>query len=153
MIPGYVDGLNLPVGGHLCSLSELEERFAWNDRRKRLFEVLVNVIRLAKRCGFLHALLGGSFPTAKDLPDDIDVTWFCAPGTDKTTVDEECIQIMEDRSEDGNFQYVPFDAGSGHEQRRAKLDLWSSHWGFDAKTGGLRGVILLDLGDDDPRFD
>ena len=79
MIPSLIDDINLPIGGHECTLAEIEERFAVNEHRMSLFTRLVAVLRLAKRCGFLHALLGGSFPTAKELPNDIDITWFCAP--------------------------------------------------------------------------
>jgi hypothetical protein len=154
MIPAFVDGLNLPTGGHRCTLTELEHRFASNEHRRRLFDLLLEVLRQARRCGFLHALLAGSFPTAKELPDDIDVTWFCAPGVDKTTVRDECIEIMEDTSEKGSFQFVPFDRDSGIEEQKQKLDLWASprFWGVDYKTMQPRGVILLDLTDDDQRL-
>lgn len=152
MIPAFIDNLNLPVGGHRCTLAELEERFANNDHRRSLFKVILEVMRLAKKCGFLHALLGGSFPTAKERPKDIDITWFCVPGTAKTTVSPECIQIMEDASDKGNFLFVPFDIGTGPAEWPQKMDFWAAQIGFDAKTKTDRGVLLVNLADEDSRL-
>lgn len=154
MIPAYCDGLNLPMGGHACTLTELEERFASNDRRRRLFQSLIDVLKLARKCGFLQALLGGSFPTAKESPGDLDITWFCKPGTDKTTVSRDCIQLMEDSSNEMSFMYIPYDMDSKPEDCSKKLELWASPacWGMDSKTNTPRGVLLIDLTDDDPRL-
>lgn len=152
MIPAFMDGVNLPIGGHECTLAELEERFVQNEHRRALFETLIALMRLARKCGFLHVLLGGSFPTAKERPHDIDVSWFCPPGTTKTSVKEECIQIMEDTSDKGNFQFIPFDNGTNPEEWPAKMTYWSLQLGYDLKTGTDRGVILLNLSDDDQRL-
>jgi hypothetical protein len=152
MIPAFVDGINLPIGGHRCSIAELEERFAQNDHRRSLFQVFLEVMRLAKRCGFLHAILGGSFPTGKEKPQDIDITWFCKPGTTKTSVDAECIKIMEDSSDKGNFLFIPFDKDTGPDEWPQKMDLWARNLGFDAKAMADRGVLLVSLDDEDPRI-
>jgi hypothetical protein len=152
MIPAFVDGTNLPVGGHRCSLSELEERFASNEPRRTLFDNLVQLMKLAKRCGFLHVLLGGSFPTAKATPSDLDITWFCSPGTTKTSVREECIKIMEDTSDTHNFLYIPFDMNTGPDEWPEKMDRWALSFGYDYKTRTDRGVLLVSLDDDDPRI-
>jgi len=45
MIPDFVDGINLPEGGYLCSLAEIEERFVYNDCRRKLFGTLITVFR------------------------------------------------------------------------------------------------------------
>jgi hypothetical protein len=152
MIPAFIDEVNLPVGGHRCTLAELEERFVQNEHRLGLFQNLIEVMSLARKCGFLYALLGGSFPTAKEIPKDIDLTWFCPPGTTKTSVREECIQIMEDSSDRGSFLFLPFDMGTGPAEWPAKMELWAQNLGFDTKTRTDRGVLLLDLSDDDPRL-
>ena len=154
MIPAFVDGKNLPVGGHECTLDEVEARFASNEHRAGLFRTLVEVMKIAKRCGFLHALLGGSYPTTKEQPSDIDVTWFCPPGTKKASVRPECIEIMEDNSDLGNFQFVPYDQGSAPSDYEGKRKLWASpsFFGFDDKENTPRGVLLLNLEDDDYRL-
>lgn len=152
MIPAFVDGKNLPVGGHECTLDEAEARFASNDHRAGLFRTLVEVMKIAKRCGFLYALLGGSYPTAKEKPSDIDVTWFCPPGTEKASVSPECIKIMEDIPDLGNFLYLPYDEGSGPDEYRSKRALWADALGYDAKEGTPRGVLLLSLENDDHRL-
>lgn len=152
MIPAFIDGVNLPAGGHRCTLAELEQRFVNSERRLELFQTLIDAMRLARSCGFLHVLLGGSFPTSRESPKDIDITWFCPPGTTKTSVREECTQIMEDASDKGSFLYVPFDVGTGPAEWPAKMELWALQLGFDFKTKTDRGVLLLDLSDDDPRL-
>ena len=150
MIPAFVDGTNLPIGGHDCTLAEIEGVFAYNDHRQTLFGTLVELLRLARRCGFLHALLAGSYPTSKEEPKDLDLTWFCRPGTDKTTVNSECIKLMEDKGGAANFQVVPYDKGSLPEHYGEKRALWASpdYFGRDWQTNTPRGVLLLDLTDD-----
>jgi len=152
MIPEFVDGLNLPIGGHFCTVAEVEDRFVFNEGRRTLFQALIDLLRLARRCGFLRVLLGGSFPTGGESPSDLDITWFCKPGTTKISVERECIEIMEDSSDRGNFLFVPFDEGTGPDSYPAKLAFWAERLGWCAKTNMPRGVLLLSLENDDDRL-
>lgn len=143
MIPEFNEHGDLPVGGHSCRLDELEERFNDNAHRKTLCEKLKQILELAKRCGFIKALIGGSFPTAKEKPRDIDITWITPEDVTKETVSPDCVKLMEDRvsvSEYGwNMQYLPI----GEDEER--IQYWAAQFGFDSYAFRDRGVLLLDL--------
>jgi len=67
----------LPVGIHQVTLDDIRQRFGrfqQNDRRPRLFEKLLELITAMKHSGlFERLLIDGSFVTAKEKPNDIDV--------------------------------------------------------------------------------
>jgi hypothetical protein len=76
-IPALTAEGYLPEGVHDCSLAELQERFGRfqrSDIRCRLFDRLAAFIREANATGFVEAIIvDGSFATAKDEPNDIDL--------------------------------------------------------------------------------
>src|SRR5262245_14291635 len=76
MIPPLVDGV-LPEGIHDCTLDEIDRafgRFQKSDRRIRLMEKLVAYLAEARSVTFIKAILiDGSFVTAKEEPEDIDL--------------------------------------------------------------------------------
>lgn len=75
-IPDFDDNV-LPEGIHDCTLAEVEERFGRflkSDRRMNLTERLSRYITAAKQSGIVSAvIINGSYTTAKDEPDDIDI--------------------------------------------------------------------------------
>lgn len=77
MIPQLTDFGYLPEGIHDCSLPELEKRFGLfqvSDQRLRLFERLVLLIQETTSTDLvLEIIVNGSFVTAKDIPNDIDL--------------------------------------------------------------------------------
>jgi hypothetical protein len=75
MIPAFNEYGHLPVGGHACTWQEFNERFRHNDRRRALCAKLEEIVRMARGCGFLKVLIGGSFPTAEEAPGDMDLAW------------------------------------------------------------------------------
>ena len=76
-IPALTDEGFLPEGVHGCTLAELQERFGQfqtTDARCRLFERLERFILEARAGGLVAAIIiDGSFVTAKDSPNDIDL--------------------------------------------------------------------------------
>ena len=95
MIPDFVDGLNLAPGGHRCTVEEVEMRFGNGPRRVRLCAKLKELLECAKRCGFVHALIGGSFATAKEEPSDLDITWFGPSTMTPNNVPLPCAELMD----------------------------------------------------------
>lgn len=69
-ISGY-----LPQGVHFLSLEECGRLFAWNARRRFLFDGLVRAINNLKAAGCRSVLIDGSFITAKPLPNDWDAAF------------------------------------------------------------------------------
>ncbi|HEY1376928.1 MAG TPA: hypothetical protein VGF55_09040 [Gemmataceae bacterium] len=76
MIPELVDGV-LPEGVHDCTFAEVSEAFGrfWRtDQRIRLTERLRDFLDAARLSGVAAAVvIDGSYVTAKEVPNDIDV--------------------------------------------------------------------------------
>lgn len=143
MIPAFNESGHLPVGGHYCTWQEFYERFRFNERREVLCTKLERVLAVARRCGFIRVMIGGSFPTAVDMPRDIDLSWITEPDVTKDTVSPECVKLMDDaiaKSEYGwNMLYLPLDRDEDRIQR------WARELGFCFKSHKDRGMLVLDL--------
>ena len=76
-IPAFNEHGILPEGVHDCSLAEIGERFGQfqrTDARCRLFEQLKGFLGQVSATGFvIEVIIDGSFVTAKDDPNDIDL--------------------------------------------------------------------------------
>jgi hypothetical protein len=147
MIPEFVDGINLEHMAHRCTIGEVRARFGLGPPRKKLCDQLEHFIECAKKCGFLYALIGGSFATAKPDPGDLDITWFGPPGLEAANVSKPCADLMSSntsREQFGHdFAYIPL-----YEHRiawEAQLDYWGRLYGLDSKTMKDRGTLLLEL--------
>lgn len=77
MIPPFEEHGVLPDGLHDCTIGEVAERFGkfrTSDRRLRLWGELRDFINEAKASAAIEAVLvDGSFVTATDEPNDIDL--------------------------------------------------------------------------------
>ncbi|CAN5554843.1 hypothetical protein BH10ACI4_BH10ACI4_33860 [soil metagenome] len=146
MIPDFVDGLNLEHKAHWCTLEQVRERFGAGDR-SRLCDALEHLIETARGCGFLYALVGGSFATAKPSPQDLDITWFGPPGMDRANVSCECADIMDQQTSRAKFGhdlgYIPLNKEP--DSWVVQLEHWGKEYGFDVKTMKDRGTLLLEL--------
>ena len=143
MIPALNDFGHLPVGGHYCTWEEFYERFRFNDCRTLLCAKLQGVLDLARRCGFIRVIIGGSFPTAAVAPRDIDISWITAADVTKETVKPECVKLMDNMASQEEYQwdmnYLPLD----HDKER--IDRWAKDLGFCFKTHRDRGTLIIDL--------
>ena len=76
MIPPLDDGV-LPEGIYDCTIDEIEDRFGriqGSDWRCTLTAQLREYLKEVWKCGFIKAVIvDGSYVTAKDRPDDIDI--------------------------------------------------------------------------------
>ena len=141
MIPDFDQNGHLPAGGHRCTWDEFFSRFRTNHQRACLCEKFAKVLQLARNCGFLAVLVGGSFATAKEDPRDLDLTWITHPDVTKDTVKPECRKLMEDSGEvyGWSMLYLPIN----HNEE--DIDHWARELGLCAKTKAIRGTIFLDL--------
>src|ERR1700759_2226830 len=94
MIGEFVDGTNLECKAHRCTISEMRARFGLGCR-SNLCSELEHFLECARRCGFLYAIIGGSFATSKPSPGDLDITWFGPPGMSRSNVPSGCVALME----------------------------------------------------------
>lgn len=65
----------LPHGIHVATLSEVEQKFAVNRHRRKLFTGLVEAAKSLKQAGCKRIYLDGSFVTGKPKPEDYDGCW------------------------------------------------------------------------------
>jgi len=97
MIPEFdVDG-NLPEGIHSVSEEEFLDHFATQSvRRKWLGERLREVIALAKSTRKVERIfIWGSFVTAKESPNDVDILLVMSEDFQIETVSEECKHLFD----------------------------------------------------------
>jgi hypothetical protein len=143
MIPDFDKFGHLPVGGHSCSLDEFFARFRFNDHRLRLCTKFEGILALARRCGFLAVLIGGSFPTAKEEPRDMDLTWITDPNVDKDKVKPECRALMDDAAAAGAYGWSMLYLPINHDAQ--EINYWARELGFCYHTNRSRGMIFIDL--------
>lgn len=141
MIPDFVDGLNLPPGNHPCSWDELEDRFCYGRRRPLLCGDLRHLLEKGKACGFVGAVIWGSFATGKEEPGDLDLLFIVRRGVTKADVSPECAEIMDPIA--GNERYG-HDFLYCHDEPETISTLTYS-LGIDKITKKDRGTLLLDL--------
>jgi hypothetical protein len=143
MIPDFDEYGNLPVGTHSCTFDEFYTRFRVNAHRSSLCEKFEIILRIARNCGFLAVLVGGSFATAKETPRDMDLTWLTEIDVDKERVKPECLALMDDaaaQAESGwSMMYLPID----HDQER--IAHWGRELGFCHYTRRNRGTLYIEL--------
>jgi hypothetical protein len=146
MIGDYIDGLNLHPGGHWCTIEEMEGRFGIEQRASICAKLCSFLVR-GKGCGFLYALIGGSFPTAKPLPSDLDITWFGPPGMSKDNARPGCAELMEQDKSRERFEmdlmYIPLYVNESLWDEQ--INEWAVRYGFDTKTGTDRGTLVIAL--------
>lgn len=75
MIPEFDPNGNLPVGTHDATLAEIKARFAYNDRRRQLFEAMEKVVLIFRSAKCPEMFLDGSYITSKLEPGGYDFCW------------------------------------------------------------------------------
>ena len=91
-----VDG-NLPEGIHSVSEEEFLDHFATSSaRRKWVGEGLKEIFGLAKSTGKVERIfVWGSFVTAKESPNDVDILLVMSEDFHLETVPEECRHLFD----------------------------------------------------------
>ena len=85
-IPPFNELGYLPPGVYEVSWSELMERFVTNSHRQRLATGLAAALRKLGIAGCRRVVIGGSFVTAKEYPNDFD-GWYESFGLDLNVLD------------------------------------------------------------------
>jgi hypothetical protein len=143
MIPNFDKHGHLPIGGHWCHWEEFYGRFRTNKRRGELCDTLEKVLAIARGCGFVAVLVGGSFVTAKENPRDMDLTWITEPGVTKDSVRPECRKLMDETGSEPEYGWSMLYLAINHNE--VDIQDWARKLGFCYKTLRDRGTLLLDL--------
>ncbi len=140
MIPPFEPSGNLPPGIYWATWDEIYNRFGTNDHRRKLLAGLKKALKALKKAKVSTVYLNGSFVTAKELPNDYDVTWEMA-GFDVTRLDPvfhdfDNERIAQKIKYGGEFFPVRAD-----EPGRSFLKTFQR----DKATWEVKGIIALDL--------
>ncbi len=147
MVPEFIEIIGspwnlLPPGLHTSSLVDVENRYAYNNPRRRLFDGLVEASGNLNFAGCRNLYLNGSFVTSKPNPNDFDACW------DPTGVD---VRLLDPVFNDFNFLRAAqknrfggefFPAYSfANEGGQTFLDFFQT----DKFSGKRKGIIVLEL--------
>jgi len=144
MIPQFTaDGL-LPQGVHPATLEEVLERFGDNERRQQLLRGLSEALHLLRSAGCRRIYINGSFVTAKERPNDIDVCWDIN-GVDPDALDPVFFDFDDGRAAQKARFGVEFFPAQIPEGLTGKTFL--EFFQIDKQTGEPKGILVLELDD------
>ena len=142
MIPEWSTNGDLPPGVHLATWTEIEERLAFNPRRRRLLAGFREACELLRKAGCRLVYLDGSFVTTKEHPGDFDACW------DIQQVDDEALDPV----------FWDFSQGRAAQKRRflgefflAQLPEGATGRAFveffqvNKLTGAPKGILVIRL--------
>ena len=119
MIPEWLKNGDLSPGLHFATWTEIEDRLAFNPRRRRLLAGFREACEQLRKAGCRLVYLDGSFVTTKDHPGDFDACWD--------------IQNVDDEKLDPVF----WDFSQGPQRR--KDDSWASSFRRSCRRGQRAG--------------
>jgi hypothetical protein len=143
MIPIYDKKGNLPPGIHAATWQEIEQRYGYNDDRRRLLGGLRAAIDNLKAAGCTRVYVDGSFITDKPVPGDFEMCWE-PKDVDRNLLDplfNLAINVLPPRLKQKEKYLgevvltVPSPAVFDH------LNFFQ----FDSRTGDTKGIIALNL--------
>jgi hypothetical protein len=141
-LPAFNEEGDLPAGVHRATLAEILELFgqgsvqrrAVADRLKRVYQLVISTGQLARFVVF------GSFVTAKDEPNDVDIVFIMEDTFDLASVSGEASLPFQHMEADAHFGASVFWArrsgAIGGEQ--AMIEYWQVR-----REGGRRGIVEI----------
>jgi hypothetical protein len=141
-LPSFNDEGDLPPGVHRATLTEVLERFgqgsvqrrAVADRLQRVYQLVVSTGQLVRFVVF------GSFVTANDDPNDVDIILLMEDAFDLASVTGEAALPFQHMEADAHFGASVFwtrrSGAIGGEQ--AMIEYWQVR-----REGGRRGIVEI----------
>lgn len=141
-LPAFNEDGDLPPGVYRVTLAEVLERYgqgsvqrcAVSDRLNRLYQLVASTGQLARFIVF------GSFVTAKEEPNDVDVVLLMEDTFDLASVTGEAALAFQHMDADAHFGASVFwtrrSGAIGGEQ--AMVEYWQVR-----RTGGKRGIVEI----------
>lgn len=132
----------LPPGEHSTTWVEIEARFGWTLRRRRLLDGLAEGLAILGGAGCGRVWLNGSFVTAKDEPGDFDCVW-SPTGVDRAAIERSAVELLDlsnhRAAQKARFggEFLPniVEAASG----RRFAQFFQSD-----RDGTLKGIVVID---------
>lgn len=147
MIPPFDEQGVLPDGLHDCTIEEVAERFGRfrsSDRRLRLWERFRDFIDEAKATGAIEAMLvDGSFVTATDDPNNIDLVLVVSVGFDfSVDLAPTVYNLMAQRYMRRQFGFDIVVAQEGSENLAQAVSFFRQ---VKQRPGVMKGVLRIKL--------
>jgi Family of unknown function (DUF6932) len=144
MIPPFDADGNLPEGVHRCGEEEFLHRFAAGSaRRKWLGERLQEILSLARSTGCLErCFVWGSFVSAKQTPNDIDLLLVMSSAFQLERVPEDCRVLFDHVAGRVRFHADLFWSRSAIGEAMIRLWLDTYQTTKDLKR---RGIVEIEL--------
>ena len=147
MVPNYITIPGapwpvLPPGVYSASLAIVEQRFAYNERRRVLFQGLLDAAADLALAGCRSLYLDGSFVTAKPIPGDFDACWD-PQGVDHRKLNPVFRRFSNNRSAQKERYGGEFFVSTtrADDQGRTFVDFFQ----IEKWTGQSKGIVLIDL--------
>lgn len=148
MIPDFVIVDNspwglLPEGIHLATMQEVQERFAFNERRKKLFEGFYKGAEHLFQIGCPNLLLDGSYVTEKPEPEDYDVLWNTKGVTNISIIDPVMLDFTTDQLREAQKQKYGGEFIPNASPMKNSKDTFLNLFQTDKHTGAKKGIIRV----------
>ena len=141
-LPAFNDDGDLPPGVYRVPLPEILDRFGrGSNQRRAVADRLRRIYQLVTSTGMLaRFVVFGSFVTAKDEPNDVDIILLMEDGFDLASVSGEAALVFRHMEADVHFGASVFwtrrSGAIGGEQ--AMIEYWQAR-----REGGRRGIVEI----------
>jgi len=131
----------LPPGVHDATLEEIEQHFATNETRNKLFDGFRRGVAALRKAGCTTVFLDGSFVCDKPNPEDFDACWDPV-GVDPSKLDPIFLDFSDLRKRQkekyaGEF----FPSSTKADGVRTFVEFFQ----MDKHSGNVKGVIRVQL--------
>jgi hypothetical protein len=141
-LPDFNEEGDLPPGVHRAKLSEVLERFGQGTvQRRAVADRLSRIYQLVAGTGLMaRFVVFGSFVTAKDEPNDVDIIILMEDAFDVDSATGETALVFQHAEADAHFGASIFwssrSGAMGGEQ--ALIEYWQVR-----REGGQRGIVEI----------
>jgi hypothetical protein len=142
MIPGFNRDGRLPPGIHWADLQEIESRFGFSERRRRLLGGLRSALEALRAAGCRKVYIDGSFVTVKHEPGDYDACWDIE-GVQVESLDAVFLDFSNSRRAQKKKYLGEFFPAQMPEGASGRLFL--EFFQMDKETGKSKGIVGLNL--------
>ena len=136
---------NLVAGIHFCTWQDIQEIFAFNERRQELLRGLKRACESLKLAGCPRIYIGGSFATNKEFPGDFDFCWE-SEGVDRAYL-QELDPVFFDFSNKRAAQKAKYGGEFFRANTIAEPVSGKTYLEFfqEDRNGNLKGIIAVEL--------
>lgn len=135
----------LPVGQHMATLDEVEQKYATNQHRRQLYDGLVVAAEKLRHAGCPAIYLDGSFVTAKPKPNDYDACW--DPSGVQPALLDPLFGRFDNQRADQKAAFGGEFFPSSFVETQSSL-AFVNFFQVDRYTGNSKGILMIPLAND-----